>query len=50
MTLPASVIEEAFLKDNPNWTQDNLTITCRDGYISEARLCLSKDLDPVLRA
>ena len=24
-----------------------LTITCRDGRIQEARLCLSKDLSPV---
>lgn len=45
--LPASVIEEAFLKDNPDWLKDNLTITCRDGFISEARLCLSKSLKPV---
>ncbi|MGH1415037.1 MAG: ribonuclease T2 family protein [Pelagimonas sp.] len=45
--LPASVVEEAFLKANPDWTADNLTITCRDGFISEARLCLSKDLQPV---
>ncbi|SMX27541.1 Ribonuclease I precursor [Pelagimonas phthalicica] len=45
--LPASVIEEAFLKANPDWSADNLTITCRDGYISEARICLSKDLQPV---
>ena len=24
-----------------------LTITCRNGYIQEARVCLSKTLDPV---
>lgn len=45
--LPASVVEEAFLKANPGWTRDMLTITCRDGYIEEARLCLSRDLKPV---
>lgn len=45
--LPASVIEEAFLKANPGWEPDMLTITCRDGRIQEARLCLSKDLKPV---
>ena len=45
--LPASVVEEAFLKANPDLEPDMLTITCRDGYIEEARVCLSKDLNPV---
>lgn len=45
--LPASVVEEAFLKDNPELSADGLTITCRDGFIQEARVCLSRDLDPV---
>lgn len=45
--LPPSVVEEAFLKANPDWEPDMLTITCRDGRIKEARLCLSKDLTPV---
>jgi ribonuclease T2 len=45
--LPASVVEEAFLKANPGWEADMLTITCKDGYIQEARLCLSKGLQPV---
>ncbi len=45
--LPAAVIEEAFLKENQEIEPDGLTITCRDGYISEARICLSKSLKPV---
>lgn len=45
--LPAKVIEEAFLKANPGWEADMLTITCKEGRIQEARLCLSRDLDPV---
>lgn len=45
--LPASVIEDAFLRANPSWHKDMLTITCNKGYIEEARLCLSKDLTPV---
>ncbi|WP_372884684.1 ribonuclease T [Shimia sp.] len=45
--LPASVVEEAFLKANPQLDADMLTITCRDGFIQEARVCLSKDLTPV---
>ncbi|MFP3384485.1 ribonuclease T2 family protein [Tritonibacter sp. SIMBA_163] len=45
--LPASVVEEAFLKANPQLSRDSLTITCRDGFIQEARVCLSRDLTPV---
>jgi ribonuclease T2 len=45
--LPASVVEDAFLKENPTLTRDNITITCRQGYIQEARICLSRDLTPV---
>lgn len=44
--LPASVVEAAFLKANPGWTPDMLTITCRDGRIEEVRLCLSRTLRP----
>ena len=45
--LPASVVEEAFLKANPQLKPDMLTIICRAGHIQEARICLSKDLTPV---
>ena len=45
--LPATVVEEAFLKENPQLSADGLTITCRNGYIQEARICLSRDLTPV---
>jgi ribonuclease T2 len=44
--LPAAVIEEAFLKSNPDWSADMLTITCKQGRIQEARLCLTKGLQP----
>lgn len=45
--LPAAVVQEAFLQANPAIEADGITITCRDGYIQEARVCLSRDLDPV---
>ncbi|PIE07471.1 MAG: ribonuclease T [Rhodobacterales bacterium] len=44
--LPASVIEEAFLKANPGLDADMVTVTCRDGHIQEVRLCLTRDLEP----
>ena len=45
VTLPASLIEEAFLRDNPDLDSDEITITCKDGGIQEARICLTRDLD-----
>lgn len=42
--LPAGVIEDAFLQDNPAMTDDMITITCRDNHIQEARICLDKSL------
>ena len=47
VTLPADVVEEAFLEANPGWEADMVTITCRSGRIQEARLCLTKSLEPV---
>lgn len=45
VTLPASVVEDAFLKDNPDIEKDGITITCRADQIHEVRVCLSKSLD-----
>ena len=45
--LPASVIEDAFLKANPELDKDMVTVTCRNRHIQEVRICLSKSLDPV---
>ena len=45
--VPASVIEDAFVQSNPKLERDMITITCKRGYIQEARICLSKSLQPV---
>lgn len=44
VTLPARVVEEGFLKANPEKTADMITITCKSGRIQEARICLNRDL------
>ncbi len=44
--ISAKVIEDAFLQSNPDLTADMITITCRDGHIQEARICLTKGLVP----
>jgi ribonuclease T2 len=46
LTVPASVIEEAFLEANPSLQPDQITVLCDDGLISEVRLCLTPDLEP----
>jgi ribonuclease T2 len=46
LKVPASVIEGAFLESNPGLRRDQVTVTCKDGYIQEVRLCLTKDLEP----
>jgi len=45
--VPASVIEDAFVQSNPILERNMITITCKQGYIQEARICLSKSLEPV---
>jgi ribonuclease T2 len=47
VTLPAALVEEAFIKANPDLTPDMITVTCKQGHIQEARICLSKSLSPV---
>ena len=42
--LPASVVEQAFTEANPGLDAAMITITCDQGYIQEARICLTKDL------
>jgi ribonuclease T2 len=46
LRLPAAVVEEAFLEANPGLARDQITITCADGMIAEARICLTRDLSP----
>ncbi|MCX7301218.1 MAG: ribonuclease T2 [Rhodobacterales bacterium] len=43
--LPASVVEEAFVKENPGLRPDGITVTCKSGMIQEARICLTRDLE-----
>lgn len=46
LEVPPDVIENAFLESNPALSRDEVTVTCRDGLIQEARICLTKDLSP----
>ncbi|UWQ22735.1 ribonuclease T2 [Jannaschia sp. W003] len=46
VTLPAAVVEEAFLEANPDFPADGVTVLCREGRIREVRLCLTRGLDP----
>ncbi|MEM1428152.1 MAG: ribonuclease T2 [Pseudomonadota bacterium] len=44
--LPASVVEEAWLEANPDLKPDMLTVRCKEGYVQEVRVCLTKALVP----
>jgi ribonuclease T2 len=46
LTLPASVIEAAFIEANPGLAANAITVTCRSGLIHEVRICLTRDLGP----
>lgn len=46
VTLPASVIEDAFLEANPALSADGVTVTCRSNRVQEVRVCLTRDLEP----
>lgn len=46
LRVPALVIEQAFLETNPQLSRDQITITCKSGMIQEARICLTRDLEP----
>jgi ribonuclease T2 len=46
VTLPASVVEDAFVESNPQLSPDMLTVTCDEGMIEEVRICLTRDLEP----
>ena len=46
ITLPARVVEDAFVEANPALPRDAITVTCDAGMIQEVRLCLTKDLSP----
>ena len=44
--VPASLIDKAFLIANPDLGPDMVTITCKQNRIQEARICLTKNLQP----
>ncbi len=47
VTMPATVVEAAFLQANPGMNANMITITCAASQIAEARICLSRELDLV---
>jgi ribonuclease T2 len=46
LTVPAEVIEGAFLEANPQLSRDMVTVTCSDELIAEVRVCLTRELQP----
>lgn len=46
VTLPATVVEDAFIAANPGLSRDAITVTCRDRALQEVRICLTRELEP----
>ncbi|MEM7188388.1 MAG: ribonuclease T, partial [Pseudomonadota bacterium] len=46
MSLPPGVVEKAFLEANPKLKANQLAVTCKDGFVQEVRICLTKGLVP----
>ena len=44
ITLPPTVVEDAFLEANPGLTGDAVTVTCKAQALAEVRICLTPDL------
>lgn len=46
VTLPARVIEDAFIEANPGMQAQGITVACRQDALQEVRICLTRDLEP----
>ncbi|MDQ7775207.1 MAG: ribonuclease T2 [Paracoccus aminovorans] len=46
VTLPATVVEDAFIAANPDLSRNGITVTCRDRALQEVRICLTRELAP----
>jgi len=44
--IAASVVEQAFLRENPGLSAQGLSVTCKSGAIQEVRICLTRGLEP----
>lgn len=44
--VPVSVIEDAFIEANPQMLRDGITVTCKNGFLAEVRICLDHNLTP----
>ena len=45
INIPLGVVEDAFLEANPDLKPDHILITCKQGRVQEARICLDRDLN-----
>ncbi|MBY8975360.1 ribonuclease T2 [Rhodobacteraceae bacterium NNCM2] len=45
MALRPAIIEDAFIEANPGLKPSQLSVQCRDGLITEVRICLTRSLE-----
>ena len=46
--LNAEIVEEAFLKANPDLRDNMVRVTCKGAFLQEIRVCVSKELTPIV--
>jgi ribonuclease T2 len=46
ISLPPSVVEDAFIEANPDLSRNAVTVTCQGKALQEVRICLTRDLEP----
>jgi ribonuclease T2 len=45
-SLPPQEVKSEFVKANPNFSADDMTVSCGNNYLTAVSLCMTKDLKP----
>lgn len=46
LMLPPQEIKTDFVQANPEWSADDMTVSCGNNYLTAVSLCMTKDLKP----
>ena len=44
--VPVEVIEDAIIEANPTYSRDGISVVCRNGLLTEVRICFDRALEP----
>ena len=46
-SIPPQDVKSEFVRDNPKFSADEMTVSCGNNYLTAVSLCMSKDLKPI---